>query len=204
MLCSRNTFWPVATPVSSFANFDSDVDRLFSLATSPSNSHRTPDVEPSYRMSPTPTGATVEVELPGVAQNDIDIESTGRSITIIAKRFDNSIPSDREEMQPADTHSADNNGTAQTEVVDDKEQDGIQNSTSDRSDGSADESDKSDKSGSKQNQSERNPRLEYRLKLRLGPNYDREQITCESYRDGVLSLHIPTVPAQAPRKISIN
>ena len=197
MLCSRNTFWPVATPLSSFFDLDSDVDRFFTLAMHTSDEGRTNHVEPSYRMSSTSTAASVEVELPGVAQDDIDIESTGRSVTIIAKRFDTSIPSDPESIQTKDIPTDENNGKVQTEVVDDTEQDANQDSMSDAAGESA------DKCRSKQNRPERKPRLEYRLKLHLGPNYDRERITCQSYRNGVLSLHIPTVPAQSPRKITI-
>lgn len=109
-------------------------------------------VEPKYHVSADDTEALLQVELPGVAKEDIVIECEPSRLTLTAKK----------------------------QVVAHVEQHQKGNSPRRSS-----------------------PSLRYKLQLPLGKLADVDAISTASYRDGVLTVHIPAVKTQPPRRIDI-
>lgn len=53
------------------------------------------------------------------------------------------------------------------------------------------------------NESERKERLTYLLKMRLGTDADVDNISCVSYKDGILALRVPVSEKESVRKITL-
>lgn len=177
MLCHRNFLFPMST-----IDVDNDFGPLFSIVRDLPD--RPPHSRPNYRVRPTAHGTDVDIELPGVNPDDIDIEVKDRLLTVSAKRFSEhvSTPS-QEDSQPQDKPT-------ENQEPSDSQQGGDRQPTQ-QADATAP-------------RSTRTTRMRYTLRLTMDPDVDTANIECKSYNQGVLSLHAPRRAQQQPRKISVN
>ena len=150
-------------------------------------------VTPSYRLRSDDDATVVAVELPGVARAHIDVQVKDSTMTLCARRFGLADPASQQPgrfEQPANAsgHEKDEN---------DKE---TSNPNSVATDATKAESPASPPASSLT----ATPSLIYRLDLRLSSSIDQDRIECQSYRDGVLVLHIPNRAKQTARQIAVS
>lgn len=180
----------------------SDVDSLLEMALPSrlswvSRASGPHTAQPSYRMTSDSSGATIQVELPGVAAQDIDIQAVDRAIEISAKRFDadvdNNADPDAESKDPSAPSPNNDKKTPQpaTQVVDEHQEDQPAQAEADT------------QCEAHPPPSDRKPLVHYKLRLHLDHHYDRDRTVCRSHADGVLTLHVPKMQQQAPRRIAV-
>lgn len=178
---------------------DPDVLSIFALLDDEKPTRRSSaptTVIPTHRIHSADTSTTVVVDLPGVDKHHVDIHVKDRTMSISAKRFhadldlgadapngssDQKAGGESGREQSAQTNSVPQNGPANT---------GTKNKQ-------AQQQDKNDTKSP-------TPARLYRLDVNLSSNADHDNISCRSYKDGVLTLHIPHRQKQDARRLTIS
>lgn len=144
-------------------------------ATNPDTGYQ--KLEPNYRVRRLDGEVLLDIELPGVAKQDVTIEIQNRLLMICGNRY--------EEMTKSKFfHKS---------VISDE---GHVGNTLDGGGGDPSNDDAECVDG-------RKPWLSYVLSLRVGHEADLDRIACVSCYDGVLCVRIPNVVQQTVRKIGV-
>ena len=148
-------------------------------------SSRGTTIEPSYRYESDSKHAMLEVELPGVCRDDITVDVNNHHLTVSAKRA-------KTTLLGRSAGKEDGNGKREkTEKM---------GETNDESGGSGGD-DRLDAGSGRGDERF----VTYSLNIRIGQDADVGNISCVSYKDGVLLLEIPSVTKkESSRRIAIH
>ena len=157
---------------------DSFVPNLsaYNMYDCPNDRHvrRVPHREPNYSLTEHNQATYLEVELPGVAKENVKLDLAGNRMVLSAKRFGQSVAPKNELSEKPSTANVERESN---------------------------EGDGQEK-GAKTADTPK-PSVLYELKLRIGNRYDLERIEASMEGDGLLKLKIPARKPDTPRSIEI-
>lgn len=134
------------------SSLDGEAERMFGDVTG--RECGTVRMEAKHRVVTCGEGGSVEVEMPGVSKEDVEVEVEHRVLKVTGKRYGR------------------------------------------RAGGGENGNESGPTKGCK-------PAVVYSLQLRLGRDADTEKLRCESYKDGLMILKVPSLQKEAARKVNI-
>ena len=148
----------------------------YDMRDSPNDRHvrRVPHREPNYSLTEHNQAAYLEVELPGVAKENVKLDLSGNRMVLTAKRFGQSVAPKNEFSEKPNTANVEHESNE-----DDGQEKGTKTADTPK------------------------PSVLYELRLRIGNRYDLERIEASMEGNGLLKLRIPTRKPDTPRSIEI-
>lgn len=139
-------------------------------------SHTVPTVEPSYSYESDNSHAHFEIELPGVAKEDVSVDINAHKLIVKGRRF-------KKEFLTEDISQEGNGTSAQVKQEEQNAQQHVQVEQT--------------------TTPERKPSLIYLLEARVGHGADLDAIHAKHHGDGIMSIHIPMKTEKQARRITI-